>query len=466
MSGNVNIPFRKRLEIGETNFSINVPRKFLGNTDRTFGFQSITLLPEYQSKQAFAYNMDPQSELHTLVKNDFQLQVSYEDGFYNKETSTWTFSPTLTTMNLLLKHLNTHFDSKKPPGTLYPPVVFDWVSLIHVADDDMRKSHQDSAVSFYGVEYNEALHGNALPPSMNSIKSLNNMMFPTNTSEELLDLIRIRMFLAPNVTVTFSNEVLPRLMGFSESQIPSRNSKNQIAYINPNTDKFEFFICHDMLKFDITPDARGVKMHLYSSQNFVYSPLSVFQTTRGRERIPEQLAEDYQRSLTLSARLLNLFMNLEYVKAERKFKISYPNNNNVSINIITKPYVSRQLGFEATDVIKHKTVPSALAPDVDVKEIEQKARALVYDTGMVVIDLSQQVSQQNSYSGTATMATLEPFFDGVMRNPPRLEMPRVHVTYFDPILKFDLYRIGDDDQPHPLDWKVGAFVQGLLVGKV
>ena len=73
MSWTVNIPFRKRLEIGETTFRINAPRKFLNTTQRTFGFQSITLVPEYQSKQAYAYNMDPQSELQKVVRNDFYL---------------------------------------------------------------------------------------------------------------------------------------------------------------------------------------------------------------------------------------------------------------------------------------------------------------------------------------------------------------------------------------------------------
>ena len=138
----------------------------------------------------------------------------------------------------------------------------------------------------------------------------------------------------------------------------------------------------------------------------------------------------------------------------------------MSINIKTKPYICRQLGFEASDVIKHKAVPSVVSNETDVKEIEQKARALVYDTGMVVVDLNQQMSQQNSYSGTITMATLEPVFDGVMRCPAQVEMPRVNVTYFDPQLEFVLYRIGDDGEPHPLEWNVGAFIQGLFVGKV
>jgi len=466
MAGNVNIPFRKRLEIGETQISINVPRKFLNHSDRTFGFQTITLMPEYQSKQAFAYNMDPASELQTIVSHDVQLQVTYLDGFYNKDSTTWSHTPTTATMGPLLKQLNQHFDAKKPPGSIWPPVVFDWVHLVYMTEDDLRKAHQNNAEEFYGVEYDEGLHGNALPPSVNSLKSFNNMLFPTNITEEMLEFIRIRMFLAANVTVAFSNEVLPKLMGFTESQIPARNSKNQVAFANTTSHKFEYHLGYDSITNKIPTEARGVKIHLYTTKNFLYSPLGTFKTTRGRERVPEQLAEDYQKSLSALGRLVNLFLNLEFVKAERKFKITYPSNNFVQIDILTKPIVCRQLGHEPTEVIKHKATLPPLPLDVDVKEIEQKARALVYDTGMVVVNLSQQVSQQNSYSGTATMAILEPFFDGVMRNPPRSEMPRVQVTYFDPVLTFDLFRIGDDDQPHPLDWKVGAFVQGLLVGKV
>lgn len=465
MSWPVNIPFRKRLEVGETTFKLNVPRKFLQQSDRTFGFQTITLLPEYQSKQAYVYNMDPQSELKQEVKNSFYLEVTYDSQYY--KATTWSFAQPITGMGSLLQQLNNHFDSKKPPGSLFPPVVFDWISVIGLdTPDDLREYYVENAKDFYNEPYNEQKHGNALPPSLASRYELNNLIYPTTNNPEVLDLIRIRMFLAPNVTVTFSNESLPKTLGFSDEQIPARNTRNQVAFANTNASSFEEFVCLDEPKKVSATELKTARVNVYATNDFVYSPLGELKTTRGRERKCEQLADDYQQNISSLARKMNLYMSLIFDRAMKKFSIVYPNNFNVHIDIKTKPHVCKQLGFEPLDVIKYRATADAIPDDSNVHEIEQKARALVYDTGMVVVDLNQQVSQQNSYSGTATMATLEPVYDGVMRNLPGVEMPRVMVTYFDPVLEFVLYRIGDDDQPHSLEWSVGAFVQGLLVGKV
>lgn len=465
MAGTVTIPFRKRLEVGDTRFKINIPRKLLNDPKRTFGFQRITLLPEYQSQQAYAYNMDPKSELDMEVKNDFLLEINYSNSFYT-ETAAWTFSPTLTTMGALLKSLNMHFDSKKPQGTLISPVIFDWMSIDCMGSDDIRQFHRERAETYYGEPYNASKHSNFLPPSATSILELNNMAFPTIITEDLLDLVRIRMFVAPNVTVAFSNEFLPTVLGFSSEQIPARSKRNQVPFVNTSLTDFESFYCLEPIINTMPIELKMSKVHVYTTSEFVVSPLGNLSTTKRRERNYEFLAEDYSNAIGKLAKKMNLYMALEYVKAEKKFKLIYPTNNQVSINIKTKPYICRQLGFEASDVIKHKAVPSVVSNETDVKEIEQKARALVYDTGMVVVDLNQQMSQQNSYSGTITMATLEPVFDGVMRCPAQVEMPRVNVTYFDPQLEFVLYRIGDDGEPHPLEWNVGAFIQGLFVGKV
>lgn len=273
--------------------------------------------------------------------------------------------------------------------------------------------------------------------------------------------------MAPNVSIAFSNEVLLKIFGMAPDEIPERNSRNQLAYANTEVDQFHVLFCSETPKVTFVPaDVKTTRIHANCTYPHFVSPASVFKTTRGRERKVDDLVIDYNSSLYALGKSINVYLTLEYDKILKKFRISYPNNNNITINIKTSPSVANQLGFGSLDVIPYKMVPNVVSNDIDVRDLEKKARALVFDTGMVVVDLDQRTSMLNSYSGNTTMAMLEPTYDGIMRNPPHNELPRAHVTYFDPQLKFVLNRFGDDDQPHPLDWNIGAYVQGLVVGKV
>lgn len=466
MSSTVNIPFRKRLEAGETSFVVTVPRQFLSTQDRTYGFQTITLMPEYQSQQAYIYNMDPKSELNTEVEHNFRLDVKLQPNFYQQDQSSRTYSAGIFNTWDVLKSINAHFETNKPLGTLYSPIVFDWISLLSLGNGTVREYHKANAQHFYEEEYREHTHGNILPVSVSQMQSLNNLPFPTTTNEDVLDEIRIRIHLAPNVSIAFSNEILLKIIGMAPDQIPMRNAKNQLAYSNISVDAFDMKFCSEPPMLTILPGAlKTAKVHVNPTMSQYETATSVFKTTRGRERKVSNLAEDYNNSLSGLGKNINFYISLEYNTVTKKFKINYPNNDHVAINIKTSPIIARQLGFGALDVIPFRMVPSEVSDDIDVHEIEKKARALVHDTGMVYVDLDQQRSILNSYSGNTTMAMLEPVYDGIMRNPPHVELPRTHVTYFDPELKFVLKRFGDDDQPYPLDWVVGAYVQGVIIGK-
>lgn len=47
-----------------------------------------------------------------------------------------------------------------------------------------------------------------------------------------------------------------------------------------------------------------------------------------------------------------------------------------------------------------------------------------------------------------------------------MELPLVPVSQFRKQLTFVLSKFSERNQPTPLDWKVGAYVRGMLVGKV
>jgi hypothetical protein len=103
----------------------------------------------------------------------------------------------------------------------------------------------------------------------------------------------------------------------------------------------------------------------------------------------------------------------------------------------------------------------------DTENLAKKAIALVYDTGMVAVDLDDHGSYLNSHSGNTLMATLHPRGDGTLRNRIfHSQVARVNVSERNPHLVFILYRFDDNNNKSKLGWPVGAYVFGTLTGIV
>lgn len=120
---NVNISFRTFLKPGESSFVIPVQRKFADEPNRKFGFETITLMPEYQNIQAFAYKLDSKTELESIVSNPLQLEVSFGPNYHSKEVGkTWSYLTSQSRLDTILLSINQHFEKTKPTGTYYPSV--------------------------------------------------------------------------------------------------------------------------------------------------------------------------------------------------------------------------------------------------------------------------------------------------------------------------------------------------------
>lgn len=124
MSDDVCITFRSRVEPGETSFVVPIKRKFANEPNRSYGFESITVMPEYQNTQAFAYKLDSKAEMDAELKYPLQLEISYGPNFYSKDVpgKSWSFLMAMNQLDKVLLSINQHYDKNKPPGTFYPPV--------------------------------------------------------------------------------------------------------------------------------------------------------------------------------------------------------------------------------------------------------------------------------------------------------------------------------------------------------
>lgn len=471
--GDATIPFRSRVEPGENMFVVPVKRKFADDRNLRFGFESITLMPEYQNTQAFAYKLDSKEELETPVSYDLQLEIHYKSNYFSKEIpgKVWSYLSSLTKMADVISSVNTHYHTNKPAGTFYPPIIIDWLHLLAYDEDTtLQMFIEAEAKDLYGEEYNAAKHATAMPPSVKNREEFNQCIFPTSIDPDVLDGIRLRLWVAPNTTITFSNKNMPLALGFQESQLPPRNKVGQVPFMNNSTTDYKLFFAHDMPAINVsTSGLRGTKINCYLTKNVVHSDMVSLNTTKQREREVTTLFEDYAKTFETLGKSVNVYLSLLFDEATQTFSFKYPNNPNVMIRIYVPPIVMHQLGFDSSsgEYIKQIDVGKPVVTQVDTSELDKKALALVYDTGMIAVDLDEQSSTLSSHSGNLLMATLHPKMDGTLQNRIYFgELPRVHVSSNNRDLKFLLYRFNDYNEKNKLGWPVGAYVFGTLTGKV
>lgn len=456
MDQTVNIPFSIRLESGESEFEIKVDKKFIDNPNRLFGFSTVTLTPDYYSRQAFQLDLDSEEELKATVKNDFYIEVEYDQNALDKNPYTSGAVPGHT----LLKTINKHYEQFRLGGMYTPLIVFDWVHAGSFAPKvDKKKFYEDNLNLFYTELPEEESHTD-VSEAFEPFVALNKYSFPTN--ETVLKDVRIRVTLAPNVTLAFSNNLLPFDMGFDESQLTL--SKQQYKIQNNSAISFRSVICFNAPSLKST--AYTTKIHTYPTKKYIVSNKGVLSTTKERERKPILLVNDFNTSITEVAKTMDFELTLLHDATEKKIKLAYPTADGIRLNLRVPTYISHRLGYPPVSLIKPDMSSSSYPEELEIANVEAIAKVLAYDTGMVVISLDQQASKQTYQFTNTVMAILESDDAGVMTTKPGLEFSRVPVSYFNPNLQFVLSRFNENNEPMPLGWKVGAYIRGLLVGKV
>lgn len=464
MSQDVKIPFRSRLESGESAFVVEIQNKFVQETNRKFGIRSITLMPEFQNVQAFAYNLDSKQEHDEVRSHAIQLEVIYGPNYFSNDApgKVWTFSSSLTQIGYLLASINNHFDLHKPSGTFLPPLFFDWFHLDALGDGETIQGYQEKTSEIaYGEAFDPAKHSTWLPPSLAGKMEMNNCIFPTMNNQEFLKDVRVRMWIAPNTTITFPNSVLPKILGFGADQVPTKSKRNQVPFENQDAQHYLCLTTEDKPQFKLPSDSiRGTNINCYTTSNAVTSPRANLQTKKKHKYNPVQIFSDYAPAFEKLAKSINIILSLSFDSASKTFLINFPNNPNIYVRIHLPSKVMRQLGFDMSlgEFIDNRTVSLPVGSTLDTTDLEKKAKALVYDTGMVVVSMKE-------HTGQTTMATLEPQKEGVLRNrPSRWELPQVHLSSINPGMHFMLQRFNDNNQRFSLDWPVGAYVFGEIVG--
>lgn len=466
MFGNVSIPFRTRLEPGDTDFTVKVPQRFVNETNRKFGIESITLMPEFQNTQAFAFKLDSTQELEEIMRHPIHLEVNYGQSF---SSMAWTYLQSQSRVNTVLQSINQHYEHNKPEGTIFPPLFFDWVHLGSLEEEETVRGYQEKkAQEAYGEAFDSTKHATWLPWSLATMSEMNNCIFPTTNKQEFLDEIRIRMWVGPNTTITFPNDQLLLAFGFSAEQIPLKSKKNQVPFVNEDLQNYTCLMAWNSPQIDLpVNEIKGTRIHCYTTSTSIKSRVAFLETTKQREYYPIQIASDFGPTIESLGKSVNCFLRLEFVPSTKKFVIRFPNNPNIDMKIYVPSKVVRQLGFDPSvaEFITQSSVPSAVKTSIDTVDLVKKAKALVYDTGLVVALLDGHL--EGKQSDFAILATLHPQEDGVLRNQIYYkDVSRLSLSSFTPDMRILLYRFNDNNEKMPLDWPVGGYVFGEITGKV
>jgi hypothetical protein len=134
--------------------------------------------------------------------------------------------------------------------------------------------------------------------------------------------------------------------------------------------------------------------------------------------------------------------------------------------------LTERLGFNIVGEIgatRARGLPVDDAPDFD--NAMAKARALVFDTGMVVVSDENSRSMMTADMYENFVANLMPHSDGVLKlssfsdTRPKMRLPSVFTGSSDKIpASFRLHRYFDNGNRVSLQWLEDAFVVGVLRG--
>ena len=468
----IQIPFRQYLPAKESKFHVDIPRQYQDESYRFYSFSSLSLVPEYYSQEAKIYEIESSEEKFDELQEVATLDFQFLPNVFISEKKEYVVPNEDVKLGVLMQSINNHYEIFRPSGIARSPFFFDWYheSMDHAEVLD-QSFFEVSSYLFYQQVFNEERHGNALPISVRTLPGVVNYLYPTVTDPEIIKGIRIVLNIAPNTVASFSNEKLLTAMGFSAEQIGPRAKGNR--YYLENRDSTNYLkVVADTAPHAVILKAAGAsatKISLAPVTEIMTSPEFTLRTSKLHLRNPNLLATDWNKYISEAALKSNVIFGLEYNTVSKQFHFKYPSNNYIKVNIRVSEKMAQRLGFN-TERITDQSVSSVIVADDDITNNEKKARALIYSTGQVIVTFDNLRSNTTSGTLDEYMGLLEEQFSGVLKKERSKLSPAVQLPKYSSRLYFTLLYFDPSQKPllaiKPLDWSVGAYIEGELTGQV
>jgi hypothetical protein len=453
------IPFKIDLPAGHSTFTVQVPKRFL---NRKFSFDTIMLLPTMYSDQAAFLDLETESELEEEefypigLKAKFSKNVQFWPSKFENNSS-------MKTVAIFINAINNFFEVDKPNGVAHLGCFFDWIDtrFENVGDTEQFDEYmQEMAFTYYGENFDPLVHYDALPLTARSIPFVNNYQYPTEWTENLTQYVRIRLFIAPNATVVFSTYQQLNSMGFDNVQLGPRDGNKQIRVANNMPTGYRIFVANNPITQDFP-----AKLNISESVNAIL-------VKKDQLKI-ENFLLPLQKSFQELENNYNLQFNVSLDMNQKKFTFRFPQNPNIlDAAVVLSSELSEKLGFEMVTIIEERNKTGNRVMDIDVKDTTDKAKALSYDTALLMIlDAVNDVILHGAAS-EKYMAALIASTDGIFQmkinenclEMPYLILPDVQTSLENYPLKFAICKFLENGQMVNFIWKEGAKVIGVLRG--
>lgn len=472
-------------------FKIKLPTSFVVThldkshfKHRKLFFSKLFLVPEFYSIHAAKYQLDGSHDEDDVVHLNWYARYGLRASPYPTSTNdSHRFSyQKPSSLSEMVGLINTYLTGIKPDYFKHPGAFFDWVDIKASDIDGIRptghaqfiESIPSFAEALYGEAYSPALHyTNVLPRSAHGVsKEVNPYAIPP-LDAPLHERRRLRLWLAPNHKISFSNMKILERMGFEKEQVFRHT--NQLHIVNGYSNDWLTVIAQkEPSEKEIDTES---KLHLRVVDNDIISEEITFTVTRAQLHDIQRFGVLVVDHFKIWSTRLNVTWDVGFQPSTRRFEMVWPDeydNFNVIVYFDVYPdaELSSKLNFGLSEKInsKSKTIMTT------TQEAEVMSKTLAFDTGSIFVTARGASSTLETSLSHNTLAVLYPGDNGIMtlavdsgsvcHLPPFVRAPAYALGSGTVELDFELWTFNFKNEAKHLDWPIGFFVNGILTSRV
>ena len=484
-SSTVYKPFQEEINTGNSSFTLSLPRHYASYSSQTNGeakkrdfyFSEFNIVPSFYNQRAAQLGLDFETQKADLVRLDLRFSFVYNKEMLYKIAESgaeikWDQNSKALRLDRLTDSINNYFDMHKPESIPQSPVFLDWYDIEWAAPNPAKYALQ--YLNFYYEEEDVEApfdYMDALPKSVRTIPGANNFKFPTEAfefSSDSLARIRMRINLASNTKILLSTDKLLLQLGFIPAQYGKRGELNKIVLENTSSSNYLDLVAANPPQVNITATTTTILLkgnidRSESTSRYIETTMAVFLHN-------EELAARLKKEFEILSQETNVFMTIQYVTNESKFKITFPSNPNIVANVHCDIELAERIGFGPITRITQNMTSIPMEETSLSIDAENKSRALAFNTGMLLATLDGATNMQSDGLEEPLLATLLPTESGTfaiklnsMLKTFQLSTPSLMGNGHFPI-KINLWTLTKGSKKVPLDWKIDVVVHGVLEG--
>ena len=125
----VSTHFRIPVDIGQSTFTVRVPRHHLDG-QRKFFFSQINVVPDYFSQEASKQELDADPDADQPMEIDVSVKIRFEDNKKTFAPDVYTNAAANVKLTDAIEAINNYYETHKPSFAHASPCFFDWVDVM------------------------------------------------------------------------------------------------------------------------------------------------------------------------------------------------------------------------------------------------------------------------------------------------------------------------------------------------